>query len=109
MKKQKLSLEELQVNSFVTAIDERQKLTVEGGESAFLCLSISVLVSYSIKKVTDYIKETNDGLDQAQSKPAYKCMGTRDPNATPCPATPYQTKYAQYGCPQAQGVIVVGA
>ena len=46
--KSKLTLEELQVESFVTEGEDLNAQTVKGGDSAFVCITVSYIVSTMI-------------------------------------------------------------
>lgn len=93
MKKQKLKLNDLKVNSYVTSIDFTEKKTVKGGETAVLCLIVGTIGL----TIASYAQCTNIGRDIAnfimpEGVTEGNCPGYQTPiNACPPPLFPKGT------------------
>lgn len=84
MKKQKLTLDDLQVESFVTSLDSNEQMA-EGGTTAS-CVVYSIIVSV-ITIATALVCAPQGTNAAACPYPVSDagCLTTRNPNATPCP------------------------
>jgi hypothetical protein len=94
MNKPKLSLDELEVESFVTTLDAQRQEQAEGGTSTPCSVATVVVASVVLAVEVTYITYT---LTQ-QAYSAITQAGTANPEATPCPINTGTRIVGRTGC-----------